>query len=143
MAMTISDQGLVELTQREGLRTNAYRDVRGIWTIGVGHTSAAGPPDVYQGLTISVQDAHDIFRNDLKTFEQCVNDCVTVTLTQNQYDALVSICYNIGTHAFAHSSFVDDLDNGNFDKVDQDIMKWNKPAAIIGRRESEVEQFNE
>lgn len=140
----ISQDGITSLAHREGLRTTAYRDTRGIWTIGVGHTSAAGPPDVHEGLTITVDEALSLFQHDLQLYVRCVNDVINVVIEQQQFDALVSICYNIGTHAFAHSTLVHDINSGDplKSKIDQDIMMWTKQSELTGRRRQEDGQFN-
>lgn len=141
--MKISPEGLKQLSVREGVRTTAYRDTRGIWTIGVGHTSAAGAPNVYDGLTLTEQQVLDLFAKDIAQYENAVNRAIKVDLTQNQFDALVSICYNIGVGAFAQSSMVRDINAGaSRSVIDADILKWNKPSEIIGRRRSEQQQFD-
>lgn len=142
--MKISSQGLKALSAREGIRTHAYRDTRGIWTIGVGHTSAAGPPNVSEGTTLTLQQVLDLFAKDVARYENTVNRAIKVDLTQNQFDALVSICYNIGVGAFAGSSMVRDINAGaSRSTIDADILKWNKPSEIISRRESERKQFDQ
>src|SRR4051812_18210167 len=101
--MRMSDQGRALLTKREGVRLKAYRDSVGVWTIGVGHTSAAGPPTVTPGQTITAQECDEIFRRDLVQYENAVNKAVKVPLAQHQFDACVSLCYNIGAGGFARS----------------------------------------
>lgn len=141
--MKTSALGLKQLAAREGIRTHAYRDTRGIWTIGVGHTSAAGPPDVSEGTTLTLQQVLDLFAKDVAQYENAVNRAIKVDLTQNQFDALVSICYNIGVGAFAGSSMVRDINaKASQSTIDADIMKWDKPSEIISRRESEQRQFD-
>lgn len=141
--MKTSASGLKQLAAREGIRTHAYRDTRGIWTIGVGHTSAAGPPDVSEGTTLTIQQVLDLFAKDVAQYENAVNRAIKVDLTQNQFDALVSICYNIGVGAFAGSSMVRGINaKASQSIIDADIMKWDKPSEIISRRESEQRQFD-
>lgn len=143
MITRMSSNGLKQLADREGVRTRAYRDTRGIWTIGVGHTSAAGPPNVYDGLVLSQDQVMDLFAKDVSQYETAVARAIKVDLSQNQFDALVSICYNIGVGAFASSSMVRDINTGASDNViDNDIMKWNKPEEILGRRQSERDEFD-
>lgn len=143
MITRMSSNGLKQLADREGVRTRAYRDTRGIWTIGVGHTSAAGPPNVYDGLVLSQDQVMDLFAKDVSQYETAVTRAIKVDLSQNQFDALVSICYNIGVGAFASSSMVRDINTGASDNViDNDIMKWNKPEEILGRRQSERDEFD-
>ena len=141
--MKTSQDGLKQLAGREGMRTKAYRDTRGIWTIGIGHTSAAGPPDVHEGLELSEQEVLDLFAKDIKQYDDAVNRAIKIPLKQNQFDALVSICYNIGVGGFTKSSMVRDINAGaDGDTIDADIMKWNQPEEIIARRQSEVDEFD-
>lgn len=141
--MQMSQDGLNKLVLREGLRLNAYQDVRGIWTIGVGHTSAAGDPDVDEGLQITKEEAYEIFARDLKQYEDAVNQSIHVPLEQHQFDALVSFTYNVGVGGEEHSSLARDINSGaDADTIYDDFMKWDKPAAIIGRRKSEADQFS-
>ena len=104
--MRMSPEGRRRLSQREGTKLKAYRDSVGVWTIGIGHTSMAGPPQVTPGLTISKEECDAIFARDLIKYENAVNNAVKVPLQQNEFDALVSLCYNIGPGALARSSVV-------------------------------------
>lgn len=139
--METSAAGLKALMLREGFKTKAYKDVKGIWTIGVGHTSAAGPPTVTAGLVLTEAQVSELFAKDIKQYEKTVNDAVKVPLTQNQFDACVSICYNIGQKGFAGSTIVKRLNAGDVHGAADAIMMWNKPTAILSRRHSEQVQF--
>ena len=63
--MKTSPEGLNAIVEREGLRLKAYRCSAGIWTISVGHTSAAGPPVVTEGMEITRAEAMEIFARDI------------------------------------------------------------------------------
>lgn len=139
--MRMSDDGRKRLEAREGLRLKAYRDVVGVWTIGVGHTAAAGAPSPKEGMTITAAEADDIFKRDLVQYEDAVSEAVKVPLNQNQFDALVSLTFNIGVGAFKRSSVVKRLNAGDYDGAAKAFMLWSKPAQIIGRRASEMLQF--
>lgn len=139
--MRMSAAGRALLIQREGFRTKAYRDTKGIWTIGVGHTSAAGAPIVTPGLSISKAQVDAILARDLDQFEDCVEAQVRVPLNQGQFDALVSLCFNIGMGAFSKSSVVRLLNAGNYRAGAEAILLWNKPPEIMGRRRGEYRQF--
>jgi len=128
--MDISPAGLAALAAREGVRTKAYRDTRGIWTIGVGHTAAAGEPHPHEGMTLTQQQVMELFRNDLKQYVKAVNEAVKVTSTQNQFDAMVSLCFNIGPNGFAHSSVVRDLNAGQIHAAAEAFMLWDRPAVL-------------
>jgi lysozyme len=137
----ISDAGVDVLIEREGLRCEAYKDSVGVWTIGVGHTSAAGPPEVYEGLTITEEQAAEILNDDLDEFEAAVNECITMPMEQFQFDAFTSICFNIGTGAFKSSTLVKRFNDGDLAGCAEAILMWNKPPEIIPRRQGEYVQF--
>lgn len=141
--MKMSADGRRRLAVREGVRLKAYKDTVGVWTIGVGHTSAAGPPTVTPGLTITKEECDEIFARDLVQYERAVARAVKVTLAQNQFDALVSLCFNIGTGGFAKSSVVKRLNAGDTAGAADAFLLWNKPKEIIGRRRTERKQFLE
>jgi lysozyme len=140
-AMRMSDAGRKKLMDREGVRLMAYQDVVGVWTIGVGHTAAAGPPAPKAGMRISQADCDDIFSRDLIKYENAVKAAVRVPLNQGEFDALVSLCFNIGTGAFATSTVVRRLNAGDKVGAASAIMMWKIPAAIINRRKQEYRQF--
>jgi len=101
------NQASIELIKGfEGLELTAYKDPVGIWTIGYGHTDAAGAPRVTPGLVIAEDEAGQILRRDLGQYEAAVDSAVKVPLSKNQRGALVSLCYNIGPRAFRKSTVV-------------------------------------
>jgi lysozyme len=139
--LKMSADGRAKLMQREGVRTQAYRDSVGVWTIGVGHTAAAGPPAPKPGMVISRAEVDQILSRDLVQYEKAVNDAVRVPLTQGQFDALVSFCFNIGIGGFKGSTVVRLLNKRDYRGAANAFMKWLKPPEIRGRRESERQQF--
>lgn len=143
MTMRMSADGRAKLIEREGLRTKAYRDSVGVWTIGVGHTSAAGAPSVTPGLVITKAQADEILSRDLRQFEALVNDAVRAPLSQGQFDALCSFAFNIGDKGgrFRKSTAVRRLNEGNYVAAADALLLWNKPPEIKRRRESERAQF--
>ena len=138
--MQISNQGLQKIIQREGVILHAYQDSVGVWTIGTGHTSAAGLPHVTPGMVITKEQNDEILRNDLSPIEQQFTQYVTVPVTQNQYDAIISIVFNVGPK-FWHSNCIQLLNAGNVQGAANAIMQWSKPPEIIGRRRTEQQQF--
>lgn len=94
--MKTSITGRKFIEQFEGLSLNAYQDSGGIWTIGYGHTSAAGSPHVEHGQRITSEQADQILGMDLGKVEQEVLNAVYVPLEQCQFDALVSFHFNCG-----------------------------------------------
>ncbi|CAN2532517.1 hypothetical+protein [Methylocapsa aurea] len=140
MTMTMSADGRAKLIVRESFKTRAYRDSVGVLTIGVGHTSAAGAPFVTAGLTVTKEEVDEILSRDLGQYENAVN-AVRVPLTQGQFDALTSFCFNVGIGAFKKSTVVKLLNKGDYRGAADALLKWNKPPEIMGRRRSEREQF--
>ena len=138
--MKLSKNGLQQIIKREGVFLHAYYDSVGVITIGTGHTSAAGPPKVVPGMVITKEQNDQILLKDLTPIEKQVNDTVKVPITQNQYDAIVSIIFNVGPK-FLNSTCMKRLNEGDYKGAADAIMLWNKPPEIIGRRETEKKQF--
>lgn len=139
---SMSAVGLAALISREARVLKAYKDTKGIWTIGIGHTAAAGAPIPYAGLTITAAESDVIFACDLVQYEVAVRAAITVVLTDHQFDALVSICFNIGTDAFRGSTFVKRINAGaSAAQIRAAIRMWKKPPEILTRRTAEADQF--
>ena len=142
MTRQISQHGLEKLKQWEGLKTKAYKDAGGVWTIGYGHTAMAGSPVPYQGQVITAAEAESILLKDLVQYEAAVANNVNVKLNDNQFAALVSFTFNVGINAFKKSKLLKKLNNGNFDAVPAELMKWNKAGGkklqgLVNRRRAE------
>jgi lysozyme len=135
--MKLSQKGSDVLILREGKKNKAYKDTKGIWTIGVGHTG----PNVYEGLAWTNQQIEDAFADDVKWAEDAVNKYCKVDLQQHQFDALVSWVFNIGENGFRKSTALKLLNEKLYDMVPAAIMMWDKPSEIIPRRRAEAEQF--
>ena len=133
----------------EGLELTAYKDTGGVWTIGYGHTARSGnPPTPSAGMKITEAEAKAILDRDLVQYEKAVNDYVKVPLTQNQYDALVSLCYNIGPgqDGFKGSTAVKRLNNLDYSGASEALTWWNKDdgkvvKGLVNRRAAEKELF--
>lgn len=130
----------------EGLRTNAYLDAVGVWTIGYGHTAMAGPPKPVRGRKITVQEAEDLLLHDLRKYEKPVIDLVKVPLNDNQYGALVSFVYNLGEGNFRSSTLLKKLNRGDYKSVPSEMMKWDKAGGkrltgLTRRRKEEGKLF--
>ena len=141
--MKTSPAGISLIQEFEGRRLEAYKCPAGIWTIGYGHTSAAGAPEVKPGMVITKQEANDILIRDLVKYENAVDRLVKVPLTQNQFDALVSFAFNVGEGALAKSTLLKKLNAGNYDAVPAELMKWTKGGGkelpgLVRRRRAEA-----
>lgn len=139
--MDLSAIGRAALIAREGRRLSAYRDSVGVWTIGIGHTSAAGPPVVTPGLRLSAPDCDALFTRDVARYAETVRGAVPGDLPQHAFDALVSLCFNIGQPAFLRSTVTACLAAGDRDGAARAILMWNRPAVVITRRQAEHDQF--
>lgn len=139
MQMTL--RGRQRLTDREGKILRWYKDSKGIWTCCVGHTAAAGLPAYKAGQTFTPQECDEILQRDLKSFEDILNNAIKVPVADHQFDALLSVMFNVGPK-FAASTAIKRLNaKASLQSVAEGIAMWNKPKEIIGRRNTEVSQF--
>lgn len=138
--MDLSPIGRAALKAREGEVLTAYKDSVGVWTIGVGLTTASGLITVTPGLRITAATSDALFTEAVKAYAKPVND-LGVKLEQHQFDALVSLCFNIGQPKFGASTVARCLKAGDLAGAAEAILMWNKPAAIISRRQGEYDQF--
>lgn len=139
--MDLSPIGEAVLIAREGRRLKAYRDSVGVWTIGIGHTTAAGAPAVTAGLTIAAAECDAIFARDIAKYVAAVRKGLKVAVEQNTFDALVSVCYNIGPGGFAGSTFLKRINAGDMAGARDAVLMWGKPVAVLTRRRAEAEQM--
>ena len=139
--LILSQAGATVIAEREGCELTAYLDTVGVLTIGIGHTSAAGPPTVYQGMTITLEAAHTIFRSDNRRFRAEASPLIEVPCHQYEWDALCSFLFNLGTTQFAGSTALERLNEGDYAGVPEAMLWWNKPPEIISRRKGEAHQF--
>ena len=141
--MKLGERGTEILKYFEGCKLTAYQDSVGVWTIGYGHTKG-----VYDGMTITQDQAEQMLLSALEEYEGYIENMVTVPLTQNQFDALVVWVYNLGPTNFKNSTLLKELNAGNYNAAGQEITRWNKAggkvlAGLVKRREAEAELFND
>lgn len=144
--MKTSRAGIELIKRWEGCRLTAYRDAVGVLTIGFGHTSAAGKPTVVSGMKITQQEAEEILVRDLVKYEAAVQKALTRSPTQAQFDAAVSLCFNIGPGAFSTSTFVRKFNAGDIKGAADAILLFNKAGGkvlpgLVKRREDERKMF--
>ncbi len=144
--MKVTDEGLRLIMRFEGFRAHAYRDPVGIWTIGYGHTSMAGPPRVHRGMVVTRAEAAAILRRDVDMFAGGVRRLVRVELTDSQFSALVSFAYNVGLGALARSSVLKAVNARQFDAVPRRLALWVKAGGrrlpgLVKRRAAEAAMF--
>jgi len=141
--MKMSAAGLATVKEFEGLRLKAYKCPAAVWTIGYGHTSAAGAPMVTSDLEITREAAEEILKKDMVQYEDGVRKYVKVDLSQGQFDALVDFAYNAGVGALAKSTLLKRVNAEKFDEVPAEFMKWTKGGGkelpgLVRRRRAEV-----
>lgn len=147
--MKTNAAGIALIQKWEGKRLTAYPDPATggePWTIGYGHTTAAGPPTVKRGMKITDQQATDILKTDLTKFEAAVINVLTKAPTENQFAAMVSLCFNIGPGNFGKSSVVKNFNAGKVSAAADAFLRWNKAAGkvlpgLVRRREDERKLF--
>lgn len=136
--MKTSDLGIQLICRFEGLKTDAYKDAVGVPTIGYGHTKG-----VQMGMKITKDQAIEFLKEDLVKAENAVNKYnAKYNFSQNQFDALVSFAFNIGS--------IDQLTakgTRTIEKIAECIPKYNKAGGkklqgLVNRRQAELEMFN-
>ena len=144
--MHISPSGIDLICNFEGKRLTAYDDGVGVWTIGFGTTVYPNGIKVMKGDTCTEAQAKTYMAHDLKKFEATVNKAVTVQLNQNQFDALVSLAYNIGTNAFSKSTLVKKLNANDIRGAADQFDVWvnaggKRMQGLVNRRTKEKALF--
>lgn len=135
----MSSRGIEDLIFSEGLRTHAYQDSVGVWTIGVGHAATSGrPPVPHSGMVITETEVHRILAADLsEAYEPQVRKAFGRPVPQNVYDGAVSFHFNTGS--IAKASWVKKYLAGDMVGARKSFMEWKKPPEIVGRRTREAE----
>ena len=146
MTKTTSNVGIGLISSFEDTKLKAYDDGVGVWTIGTGTVIYPNGVKVKKGDVCTVEQAKTYFTHDLKQFEKTVNDSVKVDLTQNQFDALVSLTYNIGSTAFKNSTLLKKLNAKDYVGAADQFLVWNKGGGkvlkgLVRRREAERALF--
>lgn len=124
-----------------------YLDPVGIPTIGWGHTGSVDGVAVYEGMVITKAKAQELFNADVASFVNTINSTVTVTLTQAQFDALVSLVYNIGGTNWRSSTLLRLLNQGNYAGASEQFGVWIKAKGkvlqgLVDRRKAERNLFD-
>ena len=139
MIMKISDKGLAIIQKYEGCRLKTYLCPAGVLTIGYGHTGS----DVKSGMTITKAKALELLKKDISRFEKAVSKYDSVYhWNQNQFDALVSFAFNIGS--------IDQLTNNgkrSISEISSKITAYDKAngkvlAGLTKRRAEEKKLFD-
>lgn len=143
--MKVSAAGLEPIKKSEGFRARTYLDVAGFPTIGYGHRLLA--QESYPN-GISEPQAEQMLARDVCGAEQAVSRLVKVPLTQNQFDALVDFCFNLGSGRLASSTLLKALNGGRYDDAREQLLRWDlavgmENAGLKARRAAEFELWGE
>ena len=152
--MKMSKKGRDLLSNWEGTILQPYYDVVGKLTIGVGHLLtqselSSGKINIKDEIVrydngLTKQQALDLLAQDLKKYETPVNESVEVELTQYQFDALTSFCFNVGKGAFQGSTLLKRLNQGDYEEVPNQLRRWVYGGGriiqgLVNRRENEID----
>ena len=117
--MNTSPKGIALIKEFEGLRLKAYQCPGGVWTIGYGHTAGVKP-----GMLITKTQAEEYLKADLIAFERYLNG-LGLALNQNQFDALISFIYNVGTGNFSNSTLLRKvIVNPQDNSIMDEFLRW-------------------
>lgn len=141
MSRQINEAGRALIKKAEGLRLNAYRCPAGVVTIGYGHTG-----DVKMGQKITEHQADAIFDLDVSSFEDMVEGLTLGKATDNEFSALVSFAFNLGSKALAGSTLLKKFRAGDKAGAAAEFMKWQYAAGkvlpgLVKRRAAERALF--
>lgn len=137
----VCQEGIDLIKRFEGCRLKAYQDIRGVWTIGYGHTA-----DVIPHMIISQQVANRLLVEDLRDAAKAVCDFVSSPLTDFQYAAVCSLVYNIGRASFSGSSMRKLLNKKEYLKAANEFPRWVYSGSkvingLVRRRAAERDLF--
>lgn len=148
--MRLSDQGAEFIGSFEGFSATLYDDPAGHCTIGYGHLVHLGncdgsePPEFKKGIT--KKRAAQLLREDARAAAETIEDAVAVEMSQVQFDALVSFCFNVGSGNFRASTLLKKLNAGKARAVPSELNRWvfaggKKLDGLIRRRRAEGRLF--
>jgi lysozyme len=141
---TINKAGIDLISQFEGFSSKPYLCSAKVPTIGYGTTRYPnGKKVTLQDTSITVEQAKDIMRHDVRQFELAVDAMAVDTINQNQFNALVSFAYNVGANALRTSTLLKKVNaNPNDPFIRNEFLRWNRAggnivAGLTRRREAE------
>ena len=139
--MKISQEGIKLIKNFEGCGLEAYQDSVGVWTIGYGTIKG-----VKEGDQINQDEAEHLLQEEMPEYEGYINKMINVPLDQNQFDALCSWVFNLGPANLQSSTLLKVLNEGKYDEVPDQILRWNKAggevlAGLVKRRQAEADLF--
>lgn len=141
--MKLDENGYSALHKREGLVLHPYLDSKGIPTIAMGNTYYEdGRKVTMKDETLTIKEAKELSNIVVNDFTAKVSKLIKTAVTQNQFNACVSLSYNIGIYGFAGSTALRLINkNPNDLAIGKAFMMWTKDKELIGRRKGEVKQY--
>lgn len=144
--MQVSNAGISLIKEFEGCRLKAYQDSVGVWTIGFGWTQPVDGRKIGPGMVIDQATAERLLRCGLVQYEQGVSQLVKVSISQGQFDALVSFSYNLGLRSLSTSTLLRKLNSGDKQGAVDEFGKWVNAGGVrlnglVKRRAAERELF--
>lgn len=149
--LKFSENGLKRLTLLEGNFLNAYLDIAGVWTIGVGHTGLVDGKVIDEDMEITATKSLELLKQDISEMSKAVNNLLKVEVTQNEFDALVIFTFNIGIGGFRNSTMLKLLNkNDRSEKLFTAWLMWTKitkagqkvhSKGLLNRRNAEIKLF--
>jgi lysozyme len=142
--MQVSQAGMAMIERFEGKRNHAYRDIRGIWTCGIGETGPdIGPNTFWTDSEVDEHFAHRLSDDFEPSVNKLIGDAPT---TQGQFDALVSLAYNIGVGGFGRSSVLRFHRQRDYDDAADAFCLWyhvgsSENDALYNRRVEEAQLY--
>lgn len=141
----LSRNGLEQLKASEGWRSKAYQDSRGIWTIGYGHKLILGD-GLNPSSVITPEQGEILLLRDVAAAVAAVRRTIKRPVSQNQFDAMVSMTYNIGAGGFAGSTVaklfnLGDIAGAAYAWTRNWTTAGNNPTALLSRRTKERDLF--
>lgn len=130
--MRTSKRGEDFITSFEGVKLQAYQCSARVWTIWIGCTKYPDGSPVLQGDELDSEDeARELFQDWLVEYEQAVERSVKVPLEQHQFDALVSLAFNIGSTNFATSTLLSLINSGQMARAAHEFEAWHGQSSAI------------
>ncbi len=131
--MNVSKAAILLIKHHEGVRSRPYRCPAGLWTVGVGHLIGDGKslPESWN-RTFSQEEIDKILKSDLRRFELGLTKLLpNIPLKQNEFDALVSFCFNLGLGCFQRSTIRQALLRGNKEAAMESLVKYCRAGGKI------------
>lgn len=130
----------------EGKKLTAYLCPANVWTIGYGSTTYPNGKKVQHGDKISDSEAEKLLSATIRTFAESIRPLIKIQIKPRQFEALVSLAFNIGVTAFKNSTLLAKLNAGDHVEVINQFQRWNKAGqktlpGLVRRRKSEANLY--